>query len=77
MRTAHDFAERCIFEIGKTRAVFALRQEQVPETLGLRQRLQFFDDWKHHPWSQLFRLAIEALLVRIDVLVHEVFEPSL
>ncbi|MGY4369858.1 hypothetical protein ACVW1A_005923 [Bradyrhizobium sp. LB1.3] len=77
MRAAHDLAERGIFEIGQARAVTGLRQEQVPETFGARQRLQLLDNRIDLPRPEFFRLAIEALLVRIDVPVHETFELAL
>ena len=71
MRAAHDLAERRVFEVGQTGAVFALRQEEIPQALLAGFRLQLLDDRIDFPGAELFRLAVVAFLVRIDVTVHE------
>ena len=41
---AHDFAQRRVFEVGEAGAMFALGQEEIPETGGAGHRLQLLDD---------------------------------
>jgi len=63
--------------VRQARAVTGLRQEQVPEAFRACERLQFFDDGINLPGPELFGLAIEPLLIGIDVPVHETFELAL
>jgi hypothetical protein len=35
MRAAHDFAQRRVFKVGQARAMFGMRQKQVPKIRGL------------------------------------------
>ena len=77
MRPPHDLAQGCIFEIAEARAVIALGQEQVPQALRLRERLQLLDDRIDLPGAEFLRLAIMPFLVRIDVRVHEGEQPAL
>ncbi len=56
---AHDFAERRVSDVGQAGAVFAGRQEQVPEALGARLRLQLLDERDRLP-----AIALLDLLVR-------------
>ena len=72
---AHDLAERRVLEIGQTRAVLRVGQEEVPEPERLRLALELF---------QHLRLVVGVagaldLLLRdrlggIDVLVHEALD---
>src|SRR6187455_1957097 len=51
--------------------MLALRKEQIPEPLFARLGLQLLDDGVDLPRTEIFRLAIVAFLIRIDVTVHE------
>jgi hypothetical protein len=44
MSSAHDLAERSVFEVGETGAKIALREEEMPEASGSSLWLQLFDD---------------------------------
>ena len=52
-----------------------MRQEQVPQPGGARLGLQLLDDFGRDPGIALFAilqdLGVEAMLVRIDMLIHE------
>src|SRR5262245_39282622 len=74
-RAAHDLAERRVLEVGEPRAALALRQEEIPEAALARIGLQLFHDRRDLPSrGRRFELVVEDLLVRIDVLGHEVLE---
>jgi len=51
--------------------VLVLRQEEVPQSGGTRLGLQLFDYARRFPPIAFFRFVEEALLVGINVLVHE------
>jgi hypothetical protein len=51
--------------------MLAFGQEQVPQPGFPGARLQFLDDGIDLPRTELFRFPVEALLVPIDVGVHE------
>ena len=70
-RASHDFAERRVFGVGEAGPVFARRQEQIPESLGARLRLELLDERDRLPAIALVDLLFETLLVRVDVRVHE------
>ena len=44
MRPAHHLAQRRVFEVGQPGAMFAFRQEQIPQARFARLRLQLLDD---------------------------------
>src|SRR2546426_3624502 len=74
-RAAHDLAERRVLEIGQPGATLALRQEEIPEGALARLRLELLHDRGHLPASRpRAELVVEDLLVRVDVLVHEIAE---
>ncbi len=69
--TSHDFAQRRIFEVGQSGAVLRMGQEQIPESGGLALDLDLLDDRGHFHRPDFLGFAEKALLVRINVLVHE------
>src|SRR5205823_14611080 len=74
-RAAHDLAERRGLEVREPGTAPALREEEVPEAALARLRLQLLDDRGDPPARRLrVELVVEDLLVRVDVLVHEVRE---
>ncbi|MNQ79447.1 hypothetical protein D3C85_943930 [compost metagenome] len=68
---AHDLGQRRVLHIGQAGTEFGLRQEQVPQPLGLRLGLQLFHDRGGLPAVTLGNLLLEYRLGRIDVGVHE------
>src|SRR6185436_9814755 len=65
-------------EVGEAEAALAFRQEEIPESRSLRLFFQLFDDRRRLPAiGALVDLADERLLVREDVLVHEVADALL
>ncbi len=74
MRTPHHLAQGCVLEVRQTLAVIAMTEEQVPQSCGASEGLQFLDHWPHRPRSELHRFAEETVLVGVDVLVHEGLE---
>ena len=76
-RASHDLAERRVLQIGQAGAVFAVRQEQVPEAVGSRLLLQRLDDGGRLPAIAGGNFRLEARFVRIDVRVHECGETRL
>ena len=70
MGAPHDFAQRRVFEV--TEAARLLRgKKKVPQARGLGERLQFLNNGKRDPGTKALGLLIEAPLVRIDVIGHE------
>src|SRR5206468_8892041 len=68
-------AERRVLEIGQPGATLALRQEEIPEGALARLRLELLHDRGDLPASRSrVELLLEDLLVRVDVLVHEIAE---
>jgi hypothetical protein len=69
-------SQRVAYSTFESPAPYSLagRQEEVPESLRLREGLQLLDDRKDLPRTKLFRLAVVSRLVRIDLLLHEGFE---
>src|SRR5262249_43637795 len=68
-----QLAERRVLEIGEAGATVALGQEQVPEGALAGLRLQLLHDGRDLPARRSgVELLVEDVLVRIDVLVHEV-----
>ncbi len=79
---AHDFAQRCVFQVGQAfRSTLGMGQEQVPQAGFAGQRLEFLDHLGRDPGVAGLAigldLGVEALLVRIDVLVEEGQQASL
>src|SRR5439155_2251897 len=74
-RTAHDLAERRVLEVREPGTAPALREKEVPEAALARLCLQLLHDRGDLParWPRV-ELVVEDLLVRVDVLVHEVRE---
>jgi len=66
----HDFAKRRVLQVGQARAVFIVRQKQIPQSLLARLRLQFFHDPRGFPAFPL-NFFVESLFVWIHVDVHE------
>ena len=71
----HDLAQRRVLGVGQPGAVPGLGQEQVPQRRGFRLGLELFDHLRRLPAIALRHLRIEARLVRIDVIVHELLQP--
>ena len=67
----HDLAQRRILEVGQPGAVLQLGQEQVPQLLGAGLLLQFLENSGWLPAAAGIELLLVALLVGIDVPVHE------
>ena len=67
----HHLAQRRVVEVGQAGPVVRVGQEQVPQPGGARLRLQFLQQRRLFPVLALLQLRVEALLVRVDVLVHE------
>ena len=61
----------------KPGAVFALRQEQIPQPGGARLWLQFFDHRDRLPAIRPVGVLVIARLIRVDVLLHEGGQPLL
>ncbi|MNX90551.1 hypothetical protein D3C86_1226060 [compost metagenome] len=81
-RAAHDLAHRRVFEVRQPlRCPLGARQEQVPQPGLARQRLQFLDHLGGNPGVAGFAvgldLGVEALFVRIDMLVEKGQQPGL
>jgi hypothetical protein len=74
---AGDLGQRRVLQVGQPRAVLVdRRQEEVPEAALARLRLERFDDrWGAPPVIGLLDLLAEALLRRVDALVHEREQP--
>ena len=71
-RAAQDLAERRVFEVCQPGAVFAFRQEQVPQTGGARLLFQLLHDRRNLPARGLLvELLFKNLLGRVDVLLHK------
>src|SRR4029077_8098064 len=47
-------------------------KKQVPQACGLGARLQFLNNGKHSPGTKALGLLVEAPLVRVDVIGHEI-----
>jgi hypothetical protein len=75
MRTPHDFTERRVFEIGKTGTVVAFRKKHIPKSLRPGFGLQFFNDRINLPGAELLGLLVKPLFIRVNVPVHERFDP--
>src|SRR5206468_10236009 len=63
--------QRGVLEVGEAGSVLGLGQEQVPQPLCPGLGLELLDEGQHLPWTQRLRLLDVALLVGIDVLLHE------
>ncbi|MNP34077.1 hypothetical protein D3C76_1273490 [compost metagenome] len=70
-RTAHDFRQRRVFEVGQAGAEFGLRQKQIPQAFCLGLELELFHDRRRLPAVALGDLALEHRFGGIDVGVHE------
>src|SRR6267378_5861372 len=68
---AHHLAQRRVLEVAEPRAVGRVGQEQVPQPSRLRLLPQLLEQRGLLPAIACAALRIEALLVRIDVLIHE------
>ena len=73
MDPAHDFAQRRVFHIRKSGAMFGVWKEKVPETGGHRLGLQFFQHCRVPPsvGGDFFEIAA---LARVDMFGHEAFK---
>jgi hypothetical protein len=73
---AHLLGQRRVFQICEAGAMFALIEEQVPQTLRLRLLLQLFDDRHDDPGIALLARVVHLMVIglfgRIDVRVHEI-----
>jgi hypothetical protein len=76
---AHFFRQRGVIGIGQAGALFAVRQEQIPQAGGLGLLLQLLDDGGDLPaiGSERGHLSGVDRLVGIDMLVHEGAHPRL
>src|SRR4029077_13541235 len=72
----HHLAQRRVVEVAQARPVARVGQEQVPQPGGTRLRLQFLQQRRLLPVISLLQLRVEALLIRVDVLVHEGRQPT-
>jgi hypothetical protein len=72
MDAAHDFRERCIFQVGQPRARGACWQKQIPEPRRFGERFQALNDRYRKPAvrERSLLLFVDAL-VGMDVFVHE------
>ena len=68
---AHQLAQRGVLEVGEPGAVLALGQEEIPQPLRLRLRLQRLHDRHRLPPVSLGHLPCRDRLGGKDVLVHE------
>jgi hypothetical protein len=75
-RPPHDLAKRRILQVGQPRAVFAFRQEQVPQPGSAGLRLEVLHDGRNLP-AIGFKLFEIRCFAGIDVFVHEGGEPRL
>ena len=69
--SAHDLAERGVFQIGQARAILAVGQKQVPQSGGAGLLLQLLHNRSGTPAPALLDLFDTGPFVRIDVLLHE------
>src|SRR4026207_44831 len=75
LKTSGAIGERRVREMGGAGAPIAFGEEEVPEAALARLGLQFLHDRRHLPARRArFELVVEDLLVREDVLVHEVVQ---
>ncbi len=81
VRTPHDFAQRSVFEIGQSRAMFGVRQKQIPQTRGPGFSFQILHHLGHLPRIARAPIFLQLLVIerlgRIDMLVHELVDPLL
>jgi len=70
-RTAHDFGQRRIFEVGQAGAQFGFGQEQVPQAFGFSLGFQLFHDGGGLPAVAFADLAFEHRLGRVNVSIHK------
>ncbi len=72
-RAAHELGERGVFEVGEAGAQLALRQEEVPQALGLGFLLDFLKQDERLPAIDgLVAGGEQLVLIGVDVLGHEV-----
>ncbi len=75
--TAHNLAQRRVFQICESGSILAARQEKIPETRGARLGLQRFDDARRFPAVVWIQFLVVPVFVGIDVLIHEALQPLL
>ena len=74
--TTHDFAQRCVFQVGQAfRGALAVRNEEVPQAGLACQGLELFNDLGGNPGVALGAVlrdfSEEAGFVGVNVLFHE------
>src|SRR5690554_6188066 len=68
------FGNQGVVRVEQAAAVFVVREEHVPQALGLGLFFQLLDDWQHHPAVvQGGKLLVVLLFDGIDLVTHELF----
>src|ERR1700722_13821213 len=76
MAAPHDFAQRRVFQVRQARASLIIGQKQIPQAGCASFDLQFFDDPGRLP-PVVFDFVMEALLVGINMRIHEFLQAAL